>query len=136
MTSAVITLVREAIGRTVVSPLAQSTWPVAASTRMPAFALTPFGAPATARPSATTFACAEAGTIAVVAVGDEDAGRVAPWAYASPGAAEQPAAVAPAARAIPAITNRAARRRIELHQTRGRKTRPDRTASCRQISRQ
>jgi hypothetical protein len=60
---------------------------------MPAFALTPLGAPATAStgPAGTIFARASAGTIAVTALGDEaaeaeeeeeeeEAGRVAPWA--------------------------------------------------------
>ncbi len=82
-TSAVITLVIEAIGRTAFSPFAHSTCPVVASTRMPDFALTPFGAPATSiiGPRRTSFARADAGTIAVVAVDDDDdAGRVAPWA--------------------------------------------------------
>jgi hypothetical protein len=84
MTSAVITFVMEAIGRTVFWPFAHSTWPVVASTRMPAFALTPFGAPTalSTGPAGETFACADAGTIAVSAVGDDDddddAGRTAP----------------------------------------------------------
>src|SRR5579859_5828914 len=47
-TSAVITLVMDAMGRTWSAFLAHSTWPVVASTRIPAFALTAFGAPAIA----------------------------------------------------------------------------------------
>ena len=72
----------EAMGRVAFSPADHSTWPVAASTRMPAFALTPAGPPTTERTGPdVVFARAETGTIAVMAVDVEpDDGRVAPFA--------------------------------------------------------
>src|SRR5437016_4282328 len=68
-TSAVITLVMEAIGRTSVAFLAHSTWPVVASTRMPAFALTVFGAPTIVidGPAGAVLLCSAAGTVALTA---------------------------------------------------------------------
>src|ERR1700691_4413413 len=86
MTSAVITLVMEAIGRGTLASLDQRTWPVVASTRMPALALTPRGAPTTssAGPAGSTavLVAAAGGTVAVIArPGDAiAAGLVAPCA--------------------------------------------------------
>ena len=78
---AVITLVMLAIGRSVLRPDDQSTWPVAASARMPAFALTPRGAPVT--------------TIRGPAGAVGAAGAAVAWALAAAAAAE-PAATTPA----------------------------------------
>jgi hypothetical protein len=62
ISSAVITLVMDAIGRTELAPFAHSTWPVVASTSMPALALTFAGAPTTSStgPADTVLACGEA----------------------------------------------------------------------------
>src|SRR5579859_7849382 len=93
ITRAAITLVMEAIGRGVVTPSDQSTWPVAASTSTPSFALTPFGAPATVSAGPDeVFPRADGGTIAITA-GDGDAGN--------DGAGDGDAGVAPLASAAP-----------------------------------
>src|SRR5215510_7022497 len=107
-TRAVITLVRLAIGRTAYPAFAHSTWPVAASARMPALALTPRGAPVTSMcgPAGGVVAAGwrPAGALAEVAPGD---GRAVPLPSASPGAAEQLATDPPATIVKPAITSRA-----------------------------
>src|SRR6202034_1099797 len=122
ITSAVITLVIEAIGLGTLASLDQRTWPVVASTRMPSLAFTPAGVPTILSTGPAAILLAElAGTVAVTArpSGVAGTGLVAPCASASPVTPEQPANVPPEASANPAISNRTTRR-IRLQGLEGR----------------